>query len=375
MIFLVQRWDMSVSWRVLHIRNLGTECDCRLPKDSFCKHFEPMFESWNPGFWRRDRCADSRSTKNIVLNFADTYSCRNFNNTSSGFLQPFFLPQLKFFFQPQEVTLILKVFETCLPGQMCKILVQVLKCKFGVPISKLISLRATSFSQRLEMFVQQGIGTAAFICGIPIKVTTVEFQFPFHMPEFLMFLSKSSQIFIQTWSVTLIIIITYKTFRPLDGKLLPGQVIHKCQLVFITQNHRNATSIEALVQVVGPRTCTSRDQTKMRITFSFRVITHKASNINLGLVFFLPTQRKWSKPGGGGVKGWLAWICHDSHILQWSPNRKIIYKKIVVNQHENPETMETKLTHCGLSQKQYLPPTSHQVDIWIAQTSHLTAFL
>ena len=36
--------------------------------------------------------------KTSSLNFADTYSCRNFNNTSSGFLQPFFLPQLKFFF-------------------------------------------------------------------------------------------------------------------------------------------------------------------------------------------------------------------------------------------------------------------------------------
>ena len=56
------------------------------------------FESWNPGFWRRDRCADSRSTKNIVLNFADTYSCRNFNNTLFWFLAAFFSSSTKDFF-------------------------------------------------------------------------------------------------------------------------------------------------------------------------------------------------------------------------------------------------------------------------------------
>ena len=43
----------------------------------------------------------------------------------------------------------------------------------------------------------------------------------------------------------------------------------------------NPSSIEALVQMIGPGAGASRDQTEMAVTFPFQVVPHKASDVNL----------------------------------------------------------------------------------------------
>jgi hypothetical protein len=45
----------------------------------------------------------------------------------------------------------------------------------------------------------------------------------------------------------------------------------------------NPSSIEALVQMVGPGAGASRDQTEMAVTFPFQVVPHKASDVNLAI--------------------------------------------------------------------------------------------
>ena len=63
-----------------------------------------------------------------------------------------------------------------------------------------------------------------------------------HMPQLLRFFHQRQQVIIERGAAT-VFIITDAAFGPLDGEVLPGEVIHKSQLVFITENHWDAASL------------------------------------------------------------------------------------------------------------------------------------
>mmetsp|Transcript_13741 Transcript_13741/g.37168 ORF Transcript_13741/g.37168 Transcript_13741/m.37168 type:complete len:210 (-) Transcript_13741:1396-2025(-) len=134
-----------------------------------------------------------------------------------------------------------------------------------------------------QALLDEAVWAAPLVGAVPVEITAVQLELVLHLPQALRLVNRDVLQVLEELGLSTRAAgapLANAALRPLDRKSLPRQLVEECHLVLVAQDHGNASGVEALVQVVGPRTRARRHQAEVAVALAFQVIPHEAAHVH-----------------------------------------------------------------------------------------------